>query len=114
LNVAFVGHLVALIICSIWVINCHRSLILGKKIKKILETSRDKFSQELSIRVAAGGGTVYAAIEKGLLAPGRRFPRLPRLPRVLAGSSLGFLAGQYLYIYTSDCTDRFRPFSVLV
>jgi hypothetical protein len=25
---------------------------------------------------------------------------------VLAGSSLGFLAGQYLYIYTSDCTDR--------
>jgi hypothetical protein len=49
---------------------------------------------------------VYAAIEKGLLAPGRRFPRLPRLPRVLAGSSLGFLAGQYLYIYTSDCTDR--------
>ncbi len=61
------------------------------------------FGRGLSIRVAAGGGTVYAAIEKGLLAPGRRFPRLPR---VLAGSSLGFLAGQYLYLYTSDCTDR--------
>jgi hypothetical protein len=59
---------------------------------------------------AAGGGTVYAAIEKGWLAPGRRFPRLPRLPRVLAGSSQGFLAGQYLYIYTSDCTDRFQQY----
>jgi hypothetical protein len=30
------------------------------------------------------------------------------LPRVLADSSLGFLAGQYLNIYTTDCTDRHR------
>jgi hypothetical protein len=39
---------------------------------------------------------------------------LARLPRVLAGSSLGYLAGQYLYIYTSVFTDRYGPFSVLV
>ena len=46
-------------------------------------------------------------MQRGLIPASRRFTRFPRLPKVLAGSCLGYFVGQYLYVYSADCTDRY-------
>jgi len=56
-------------------------------------------------------GAVFTAIKAGLLNASKRSTTFPRLPKMLVGGSLGYIAGQWLYVYSRDCSNRFLNFA---
>ena len=56
-------------------------------------------------------GTIYASIKAGWLNPSKRNSTFPSLPKMLVGGVLGYIAGQWLYVYSRDCTNRFLSFA---
>jgi len=56
-------------------------------------------------------GAVYSAIKSGLLNASKRVTHFPRLPKMVVGCTIGYIAGQWLYVYSRDCTNRFLSFA---
>ena len=36
---------------------------------------------------------------------------MPKAPKMIMGASVGYVAGQYLYLYSKDCSNRFLQFA---
>jgi len=67
-----------------------------------------RYSLPLSVVTS---GTVLAFIKAGMLKPSKLNTTFPRLPKVLIGSVLGYIAGQWVYVYSKDCPARFIEFA---
>jgi len=67
-----------------------------------------RYSLPLSIITA---GSVLASIKAGLLRPSKFNTTYPRLPKILLGTVLGYIAGQWVYVYSKDCPGRFIQFA---
>jgi len=67
-----------------------------------------KYSLPMAVIIS---GAIYSAIKAGLLNSSKRVTTFPRLPKMLIGGSLGYIAGQWLYVYSRDCTNRFINFA---
>jgi len=67
-----------------------------------------KFSVPLMLSTS---GTIYLAIKKGFLNSSKWNSTFPKAPKMVIGASLGYIAGQYLYVYSKDCSNRFLQFA---
>ena len=67
-----------------------------------------KFSMPLMISIS---GAVYLAIKRGILGSSKWNNSMPKAPKMILGASVGYVAGQYLYLYSKDCSDRFLQFA---
>ena len=63
-----------------------------------------KFSLPLMLSTS---GTIYLAIKKGFLNSSKWNSTFPKAPKMVIGASLGYMAGQYLYVYSKDCSNRY-------
>ena len=63
-----------------------------------------KFSLPLQV---ASAGAVYLAIGRGLLGSSSWSSAFPRAPKMIVGAA----AGQYLYFYSKDCSNRFLQYA---
>ena len=67
-----------------------------------------KFSMPLMMSLS---GAVYLAMKKGILRTSRWNNTMPKAPKMILGASVGYVAGQYLYLYSKDCSNRFLQFA---
>lgn len=67
-----------------------------------------KFSMPLMISIS---GAVYFAIKRGMLGSSKWNNTMPKAPKMIIGASVGYVAGQYLYLYSKDCSNRFLQFA---
>ena len=67
-----------------------------------------KFSMPLMVSIS---GAVYLAIKKGILGASKWNNTMPKAPKMIVGASVGYVAGQYLYLYSKDCSNRFLQFA---
>jgi len=67
-----------------------------------------RYSLPLSIVTS---GTILAFFKAGILKPSKLNTTFPRLPKILIGSVLGYIAGQWVYVYSKDCPARFIEFA---
>ena len=67
-----------------------------------------RYSLPISITTS---GAIYAAIKAGLLNTSKINTTFPRLPKMLVGGILGYIGGQWAYVYSRDCTRRFTEFA---
>ena len=67
-----------------------------------------KFSMPLMISLS---GAVYLAIKRGFLGSSKWNKSMPKAPKMIMGASVGYVAGQYLYLYSKDCSNRFLQFA---
>lgn len=67
-----------------------------------------RYSLPLSVVTSV---TVLAFIKAGMLKPSKLNTTFPRLPKILIGSVLGYIAGQWVYVYSKDCPARFIEFA---
>lgn len=82
---------------------------LSNKEKQILEDCNNCafyfFSLPLSLIF---GGFLHLAQTKGWLKPSKRLqPPLSKLPKNIVGLTAGYILGQYLYLQSTDCSERF-------
>jgi len=67
-----------------------------------------KFSLPLML---SSSGAVYLAIKKGFLNSSKWNTTFPKAPKMVIGGTLGYIAGQYLYVYSKDCSNRFLQYA---
>ncbi len=83
---------------------------LSQKEQRILEDCRKVSVYYFSLPTATVlASLAYHAQSRGVLKESKRFSRPPlsRAPKTLAFSLLGYALGQVLYMYSSDCAERF-------
>ena len=68
-----------------------------------------KFSLPLQV---ASAGAVYLAIGRGLLSSSSWSSAFPRAPKMIVGAAAGYVAGQYLYLYSKDCSNRYQRWMI--
>jgi len=66
------------------------------------------YSLPLSMLTA---GAVFASLKTEFLRGSRWSSRYPRLPKMVVGGVLGYIAGQWIYVYTRDCPSRFIQYA---
>ena len=80
--------------------------------KSIMEDCNSTAFWRYSLPVSIiSSGVIYTAIKAELLNASKRATTFPRLPKMMVGGSLGYIAGQWLYVYSRDCTHRFQTFA---
>jgi len=80
--------------------------------KNIMNDCNSTAFWQFSLPLAVGmSGAIYAAIKAGLLHGSKRMTTFPHVPKMLLGWSLGYITGQWLYVYSRDCTNRFLNFA---
>lgn len=56
-------------------------------------------------------GAVFASMQAELVKGSRWSTGYPRLPKMVVGGVLGYMAGQWIYVYTRDCPSRFIQYA---
>ena len=51
---------------------------------------------------------VFIALKKGLLAPSKIFRKFPFAPKLSLGLATGYVTGQFLYVKSGDCSEKFE------
>ena len=62
-----------------------------------------QFSMPLMMSIS---GAVFLAIKRGFLGASKWNKYAPKAPKMIMGASVGYVAGQYLYTYSKDCSNR--------
>jgi hypothetical protein len=66
------------------------------------------YSLPLSMLTA---GAVFASMKAEFVRGSRWSTAYPRLPKMVVGGVLGYIAGQWIYVYTRDCPSRFIQYA---
>ena len=51
---------------------------------------------------------VFIGLKKGLLAPSKIFRKFPFAPKLSLGIATGYVTGQWLYMKSGDCSEKFE------
>ena len=54
---------------------------------------------------------IFIAQKKGLLAPSKIFKKFPFAPKMSVAIASGYVTGQWLYMKSGDCSERFEKFA---
>ena len=74
--------------------------------KKIINDCNSTAFWQFSVPLMmSASGSIYLAIKKGFLSPSK-LSSFPMSPKLIMGASLGYIAGQYLYVYSKECSNR--------
>ena len=80
---------------------------LSEKEKKIITDCNSTAFWQFSLPLMLSfSGSIYLAIKKGFLGPSKWNTTFPKSPKMIVGASVGYIAGQYLYVFSKDCSNR--------
>ena len=54
---------------------------------------------------------VFVALKKGLLAPSKVLKKYPNFPKMNLAAATGYVVGQWLYMKSEDCSEKFERFA---
>jgi len=84
---------------------------ISNKENQILEDCNTVAFWRYSLPISAGlAGSIYLAVKSKVLKESRYLTSFPYLPKMVFGSCLGYIIGQYLYVKSADCPRRIQKY----
>jgi len=85
---------------------------LSESEKKIIQDCNNTRIWQYCLPMMMGmSGSAYLAMKKGLLRTSKWNSTLPMAPKIIVGGTLGYIIGNWIYLKSKDCSDRFIKFA---